>query len=523
MTDRSNSSLSATLPNNPGPNGAGRLGGLGRAQLARRLVIIVLICSAMLSSGATAIQLYFNFQRHKTESLKAFDVIDQNFRTGLENALWVFNFDQLEALMDGIYGKGDVVWIRLQTIDNRSWERGEQTARTEVITRTFVLSHNAPSGQPIDLGVIAASVSLDTAWDSFWAQIWVLFFSNIVKTGLASVILFVVFHRVIARHLRQIAQQVSEHDWMDSSEVLQLNRTGAYDQDDLGRIVGAINDARSRAQLDFQLLKQEISKREAAQSELATRNQDLLGANLQLERRNRDMSDFVHIASHDLKEPLRSLSNHSAAILEDYEDELDEDGRRRLHRLVTLSQRMGRLISDTLTFARLGKPSDEAVALPISPILNGIILDFADIVEERNAIIRVDDDLPLVEASRTQLDILFRNLIANALTYNRSDQPSISLSFRECVTTPKGNEVGAIAIQDNGIGIDQRFSEDIFRIFRRLHSDSEFSAGTGAGLSFVKKIVESLDGDIWFESTPGHGTTFFVSLPFVRQSQGSRS
>jgi signal transduction histidine kinase len=233
----------------------------------------------------------------------------------------------------------------------------------------------------------------------------------------------------------------------------------------------------------------------------------------QLERSNQELDDFAYIASHDLKEPLRGLANHATFLLEDYKDKLDEDGVRRLNRLGLLCQRMERLINDLLYFSRLGR-ADLAVQ-ETDP--NVVIVEIRQMMEtvlgERHARMVVPRALPRIVCDKTRVTEVFRNLITNAVKYNDKAERLVEIGFLESVNTKDGLERNVFYVKDNGLGIDPEFHQDVFRIFKRLQNAPDGpDAGTGVGLTFVKKIVERHGGRIWLESEPGNGTVFYFNL-----------
>ena len=243
----------------------------------------------------------------------------------------------------------------------------------------------------------------------------------------------------------------------------------------------------------------DITERKDAEATL----QDFIRA---LSRSNQELDDFAHIASHDLKEPLRGLSNNALFLREDFAAVLGEDGARRLARITFLCERMERLVNDLLYFARLGR-QDLAVQ---QTDLNTVIADIEAMMEtsltEANARIVVPEKLPSTLCDRPRVTEVFRNLIVNAIKYNDKLAKRIEIGW-------SGDGAARIFhVRDNGIGIDRRFHADVFRIFKRLNEEDDSARGSGVGLTFVKKIIERHGGEIWIDSTPGTGTTFFFSL-----------
>lgn len=232
----------------------------------------------------------------------------------------------------------------------------------------------------------------------------------------------------------------------------------------------------------------------------------------ELERSNRELDDFAHIASHDLKEPLRAIYNHASFLLEDYEDKLGADGQKRLHRLISLSKRMEMLIGDLLYYSRLGRGEQAFESLDLNTVIANIETNLADTLAARQARLILPEPLPKAAGSRPMMTTVFQNLISNAAKYNESKDKIVEIGTARPEQHPESEAQTVFYVRDNGIGIDPIFKDDIFRIFKRLNSDKQFGEGTGAGLTFVKKIIENHGGRIWLESLPGEGSTFFFTL-----------
>jgi two-component system, LuxR family, sensor kinase FixL len=228
-----------------------------------------------------------------------------------------------------------------------------------------------------------------------------------------------------------------------------------------------------------------------------------------LARSNQELDDFAYIASHDLKEPLRGVANNALFLKEDYEGKLDEKGVKRLDRMVFLCKRMERLVDDLLYFSRLGRQ-----ALAIQPTdLNAVIKDIEVLMEatlhEQNAEIVIPKPLPTIVCDLPRITEVFRNLITNAVKYNKSARKRIEIGFLDNSENAHKGESPIFYVRDNGIGIPPDFHREIFRIFKRLNEEDDSVKGTGVGLTFVQKIIERHNGRIWLESEMGKGTTFY--------------
>ena len=245
---------------------------------------------------------------------------------------------------------------------------------------------------------------------------------------------------------------------------------------------------------------------------------ELAQINLELERSNRELDSFAYAASHDLKEPLRGITNFSNLILRRYSESLDESAVKRLQTLVKLAERMDRLIDALLRFSRLGQAELQQQPTDLNTLLSKVLETLhAGQNEDTSTIqIHIPRQLPAVKADSILLSEVFSNLLSNALKYTDQPQPSIEVGYLE-PTDPKiadGIEPNTcvIYVQDDGIGIHKRHFQNIFRLFKRLHERDSYGGGTGVGLTIAKKIIERHGGHIWVESTYGMGTTFYFVL-----------
>ena len=231
-----------------------------------------------------------------------------------------------------------------------------------------------------------------------------------------------------------------------------------------------------------------------------------------LKRSNDELDEFAHIVSHDLKEPLRGLSNRAAFLLSDYGDKLGDEGTAHLERLVQLTTSMERLIKDLLNFSRLGHVELAVRESDPNYIVRDVMLMMDGYLKEHGAAVTIPKPMPHVVCDATRIGEVFRNLITNAVKYNDKVQKLVEVGHLPEVDTDDGPVFDVFYVKDNGIGIDPEFHEDIFRIFKRLNEEADEERGTGAGLTFVRKIIERHGGRVWLTSVPGEGTTFYFSV-----------
>ena len=232
---------------------------------------------------------------------------------------------------------------------------------------------------------------------------------------------------------------------------------------------------------------------------------ELQRRNAELDRINRELEEFTYMASHDLKEPLRGIRAYSEMLREDYQAVLDAEGRRRLDKMVDLCQRLENLITDLLTYCRVGGMKPAMTAVDLNAVVDEIIEMLRPAIEDRNAVVRVRGPLPHVSGDAMLLGLALANLISNGLKFNRADRPTVEIGAA-------AGEQPIVYVRDNGIGIAPQHHDAVFAVFRRLHSRQEYE-GSGAGLSIVRKIADSHGGRVWLESEPDEGTTFYLALP----------
>lgn len=231
----------------------------------------------------------------------------------------------------------------------------------------------------------------------------------------------------------------------------------------------------------------------------------------QLKRSNQELDDFAYIASHDLKEPIRGLANNASFLFEDFEDKLGDDGKRRINRIQQLCTRLEKLIDDLLYFSRLGRQSYSLAKIDIAKIITNLTDDLKEFLEQEGAKVIINGELPKVRCDSIKIREVFSNLIINAVKYNDKEEKIVEIGC-DLTAPSRGIDGITIYVKDNGIGIEEKFYNDIFRIFKRLNSEDDTKRGNGVGLTFVKKIIEKHDGKIWVESSVGLGTIFYFNI-----------
>jgi PAS domain S-box-containing protein len=292
-------------------------------------------------------------------------------------------------------------------------------------------------------------------------------------------------------------QQVFREGLVQDYELAIQHRTGdvtpvlynaSVYRDEAGEVIGVFAAARNITELKKaeQLLKLKLEE---------------------LARSNAELEQFAYVSSHDLQEPLRMIASYLQLLQRKYQGKLDEKADKYIYFAVDGASRMQNLINDLLEFSRVTTRAREFEPTDCESLLDQVIFNLEIPIKENKASISYGN-LPVIMADSTQLAQVFQNLISNAIKFHSEKTPEIEISAKK-----KANE-WLFSVKDNGIGIEAKFSDRIFEVFKRLNKREEYP-GTGIGLSICKKIVERHGGRIWVESVPGEGSVFYFTLPII--------
>jgi PAS domain S-box-containing protein len=237
----------------------------------------------------------------------------------------------------------------------------------------------------------------------------------------------------------------------------------------------------------------------------STLEQRVLERTEALMKSNEELQQFAYVASHDLQEPMRTVSIFAQLLAKRYHGQIDDDADQFIRYIVESSERMERLIHDLLDFSQVdARGTDHFMRISCHDVLQDAIRNLHLLIDENHAAVTVGE-LPVVLADPIQLARLFQNLIVNSIRYRREEPPSIHITAE-----PRESE-WLFSVKDNGIGIEPQYAEKVFGIFKCLHPRDEYP-GTGMGLAICRKIVTRHDGRIWLESELGKGATFYFTL-----------
>ena len=272
-----------------------------------------------------------------------------------------------------------------------------------------------------------------------------------------------------------------------------------------------------------EFLQKEIEERKVSEERVKHLNEQLVANNESLKQMNEELDQFAYMASHDLQEPLRKIQVFSDKILRN--NNFDPDSEKYFGKIINSSKRMQHLINNLLDFSRHTVSSNDFKKTSLNELVKNVLTELEVEIEKSNARINYEN-LPVVSAVPGLMQQLFYNLFSNAIKFRK---PSVDLVIdvkaekmnpvdtSTFIKYSNGKNYYKITVQDNGIGFDDKYAEDIFRVFKRLHSYQEFE-GTGVGLSICKKIVEKHNGFIKAESKIDTGSTFIIGLPEMQMA-----
>ncbi|HLO16332.1 MAG TPA: PAS domain S-box protein [Anaerolineales bacterium] len=249
----------------------------------------------------------------------------------------------------------------------------------------------------------------------------------------------------------------------------------------------------------------DVTQRKRMEEDVQKLNEDLKQRAAQLEAANKELEAFSYSVSHDLRAPLRSIDGFSHVLLEDYSEQLPDEGRNYLERVRAAAQRMAVLIDDLLKLSRVTRTAVEPRFMNLSKMAEEIVQSLRETQPNRNVTVLITPDM-MVEADPHLIHIVLENLLSNAWKFTAKQEQAIIEFGQKALGKER-----TFYIRDNGVGFDMAYSDKLFGVFQRLHSFNEFP-GTGVGLATVQRIVSIHGGRIWAESAEGKGATFYFTL-----------
>ncbi len=274
------------------------------------------------------------------------------------------------------------------------------------------------------------------------------------------------------------------------------HRVDIKGKSEIGELAAAFNQMTERRQQAEKALQKILDELEIRVEE---RTSELQSANKELEA-------FSYSVSHDLRTPLRAIDGFSQILLEDYPDNLDKEGRRVLNVVRDNTKRMGVLIDDLLTFSRLGRKEMEKKDINMEKLAKDVFKQLKDTAPQRKLKMKINA-LPPVRGDENLIREVLQNFLSNAIKFSKNEKsPVIEVGGK------LEDKENIYYVKDNGVGFDMKYSDKLFGVFQRLHSQEDFK-GTGVGLAIVQRIIHRHGGRVWAEGKVNKGATFYFTLP----------
>lgn len=312
---------------------------------------------------------------------------------------------------------------------------------------------------------------------------WILLF------GVILMVIGILAARIVSRDITKPLNELTDAARAMPGEQLQPIIIDVPGNDELGQLAAAFNRMTNQIYLMWQGLEQKVQDR-----------------TWQLERANKELDAFSYSVSHDLRTPLRAINGYAVMLKEDYGPQFDAEGNRIINNIVTNATRMGRLIDDLLAFSKLGKKDLALTHVDMQGLAHTVVNELLQNEDDKDYDIQITG-LPPVEADAGMIRQVLMNLVSNAIKYSsKKEHPVIRIGGEDY------DNYAVYFVKDNGAGFDMAYSDKLFGVFQRLHSQEEFE-GTGVGLALVKRIIDKHHGTVRAEGKEGQGATFYFHLP----------
>jgi len=494
-----------------------------RHGIGARLLALILLVSSAATLLATGLQLYLDYRSDVTMIHGRMDDIERSNLVSIADGLWRLEHAQLRLQLEGILRLPDMRAVQLEEIGGDGRMRslislGESDAPANArdsILREIAIFYT-DRGQQRLIGRLRVEATLDGVYRRLADKAVVILLTQGVKTFLVSLFILFIVHRLVTRHLADIARYVDSFKIEFPQPLLELRRPPRDPPDELDRMVSSFNamcETLRQAYMNLQEahaeLERDIEARRAAEAEVTHLNAVLetrvLQRTAELEAANRELAAFSYSVSHDLRAPLRRIEGFSKVMEEEIGPLLDERGRHYVSRIRNAARDMTEMVDSFLRLSRAAAGSLTIESVDLSRLARQAAEKQQEKEPQRRVAVSVMTGLA-VEGDRRLLAALLENLFENAWKYTR-DTAAAEVSFS--AQSQQGRMI--YTLRDNGAGFDMQQADLLFTPFTRLHPGEIFE-GTGIGLATVQRILARHGGRVWAEGEPGKGAAFHFTF-----------
>ncbi|WP_299655757.1 HAMP domain-containing sensor histidine kinase [uncultured Tateyamaria sp.] len=471
-----------------------------RDRLGLRLVVVTLLVSTLFSAVAAGVQLYLSYQRQVGTAFQVVDRVSATALEPLQNALWQFDFEQVDIILRGIQSDPAVAHVLLNSSTGHVFEFGDSEYKER--KTNFELVHQVDGDEDL-IGSLTIYLSLDTIWASLWAQFLTLVATNLIKAYLVAIALLVFYYRLVTRHLSKIARRVEAFDEPNAPLGLELDRPATHRADAIDKIVSALNDMSLRSALQIDALEREVAQRKVAEQEALT-------ASLARKR-------FLANMSHEIRTPLNAMMGLFQLI------EMSDVPERQKKQASTGLEAAKVMLSQLTNVLEVSRIEANAVKLTRHHIDTRKLADqWGETAEgavqrydkDIEVIVEVADDVPAtLHVDDKRVTQIVHNLCDNAAKFTMEGKILIHIGCAP-QTDP---EMVTISVSDTGAGLPADEVSAVFDRFAQVDDSlTRRHSGTGLGLSISADLAKLMGGELFAECPSplsGYNTTFTLHIP----------
>ena len=463
----------------------------------------------------TGTQMAVEYKHIRDQVIQELRNIPNSYSNSIASAVWTFNNNQLQSILTGMHSIPSVVGVKINDrkqitaagiveIDsgtyrqydnqNKFVDQIEPTFLSNLVAVDFPIDFMNRQGESEHIGDGTVYSNNRVVFERVKYGFMLILFNSILKTVLLWAIFLFFVKRILTEPLTELVAATQEIQWdnLKNSYLKPQADTG-----ELGLLQNAFNEMIARLkhahhQVDLQ--------QDLLETRVESRTQEINKALQNLE-------EFNYMASHDLQEPLRTITSYTELLIEDLGESLPEDACQDLKFITQAARRMSNQIEDLQAYSRAERTELRPLEIELTTCIKTVVTSLKALIKQEEVTITWQQPLPRIHADQAQIVMVLEHLIQNAIKYRHPSRlPNIFIS------TDKVKNWVVISIRDNGLGIKKELYKKIFKPFQRLHGVDQFS-GSGIGLAIVSRIVARHDGHIGVESTYGEGSTFYVKLP----------